>query len=85
MHLPLIVNGTVRIAGLTRKYKEGGLKSLENERMIIQFVLERIGSLEVADLKNTLELSIKLIDGLGYYDADKALKIIFAGGEKGAE
>ena len=53
--------------------------------MIIQFVLERIGSLEVADLKNTLELSIKLIDGLGYYDADKALKIIFAGGEKGAE
>ena len=58
---------------------------MENERMIIQFVLERIGSLEVADLKNTLELSIKLIDGLGYYDAEKALKIIFAGGEKGAE
>ena len=55
---------------------------MENERLIIQYVLDRIGNLEVADLKNTLELSIKLIDGLGYYDAKKALQIIFGGGEE---
>ena len=55
---------------------------MENERMIIQYILDRIGSLEVSDLKTTLELALKLIDGLGYYDSDKALKIIFAGGEK---
>lgn len=58
---------------------------MENERMIIQYVIDRLTQIDVGDLLNTLNLSLKLIDGLGYYDADKALKIIFAGGEKGAE
>ncbi len=58
---------------------------MENERMIIQYVIDRLTQIDVGDLLVTLNLSLKLIDGLGYYDADKALKIIFAGGEKGAE
>lgn len=58
---------------------------MENERMIIQYVLDRLGNLDIADLKFTLEVSIKLIDGLGYYDAKKALQIIFGGAEANAE
>ena len=55
---------------------------MENERMIIQYVMDKLTQIDVGDLIVTLNLSLKLIDGLGYYDADKALKIIFAGGEK---
>lgn len=55
---------------------------MENERMIIQYVIDRLTQIDVGDLPVTLNLSLKLIDGLGYYDADKALKIIFAGGEE---
>ena len=55
---------------------------MENEKLIIQYVLDRLTKIDVGDLMVTLNLSLKLIDGLDYYDADKALKIIFAGGEE---
>lgn len=52
--------------------------------MIIQYVLDWLSEDRPDDLTVTLELALKLIDGLGYYDAEKALKIIFGaeGGKK---
>ena len=55
---------------------------MENEKLIIQYVLDRLTKIDVGDLVVTLNLALKLIDGLGYYDADNAMKIIFAGGEE---
>ena len=57
---------------------------MENERMIIRYVLDWLSEDRPDDITVTLELALKLIDGLGYYDAEKALKIIF-GAEGGAK
>lgn len=57
---------------------------MENEKMIIRYVLDWFSEDRTDDITVTLELALKLIDGLGYYDAEKALKIIF-GAEGGVK
>lgn len=52
---------------------------MELEKMIIEWVLERLQHEDCADIAITLEVALKIVNGLAPWDGEKALKCIFGG------
>lgn len=52
---------------------------MELEKMMIEWVLERLQREDCADIAITLEVALNIVNGLSPWDAEKALKCIFGG------